>query len=268
MFIEEVEGILFSCLKQSYVPYEGNEVFVKGKTIYHIHARKNFAHKERFYVEYDVYSVNRAENRLILSTLLLLKKLSANSRNLKKISGLIPAFDGVEPSVRHELDFSLCVLDRGMGKYIQAIGWAKLFLLNQGATFFAGGKVKYALLFPINKIFSGFVSQKIRKKLDRTKYIFDTPENLTNTLNNVHREGDVASSVYIDSILDGRNIQLRFVFDDIDNFFDETSKNTIVLFPVTEIINVNPSRLKENFYLIDMNNPDETVDLLLETYFR
>ncbi|MDR0947241.1 MAG: McrC family protein [Ruminococcus sp.] len=268
MFIEEVEGILFSCLKQTYVPYEGNEVFVKGKTIYHIHARKNFAHKERFYVEYDIYSVNRAENRLILSTLLLLKKLSANSRNLKKISGLIPAFDGVDPSVRHELDFSLCVLDRGMGKYIQAIGWAKLFLLNQGATFFAGGKVKYALLFPINKIFSGYISAKIRKKLDRSKYIFDTPENLTNTLNNVHREGDVASSVYIDSITDGRNIQLRFVFDDIDNFFDETSKNTIVLFPVTEIINVNPSRIKENFYLIDMNNPDETVDLLLETYFK
>jgi 5-methylcytosine-specific restriction enzyme subunit McrC len=105
MFVEEVVGILFSCLKQAYVPHRDNEMFVKGKTVYSIHARKNFAHKERFFVEYDVFSVNRAENRLILSTLLLLSKLSANARNLKKIKSVIPAFDEVSPSTRYELDF-------------------------------------------------------------------------------------------------------------------------------------------------------------------
>jgi 5-methylcytosine-specific restriction enzyme subunit McrC len=263
MFVEEVQGILFSCLKQAYVPYRDNELFVKGKTIYSVHARKNFAHKERFYVEYDVFSVNRAENRLILSTLLLLSKLSANNRNLKKIKAVIPAFDEVMPSERFELDFSLCVLDRSMGKYLSAIMWAKLFLLDKGSTFFAGGKVKYAFLFPVDKLFSGYITSKLRAKLDRHMFDVETPEDVTNTLDNVKRPGDVLNTVDITRIVHDDEIRLRFVFDDIDSFFGEVAENEIVLFPLTEIINVGERNLKDNYYLMDMNNIDESIDKLI-----
>jgi 5-methylcytosine-specific restriction enzyme subunit McrC len=260
MFVEEVNGILFSCLKQAYVPYRDNEMFVKGKTIYSIHARKNFAHKERFFVEYDVFSVNRAENRLILSTLLLLQSLSANTRNLKKIGAVIPAFDGVPESERFDLDFSLCMLDRSMGKYLSAISWAKLFLLNKGATFFAGGKVKYAFLFPVNKLFSGYIASKMRSLLNRRVFDIITPERVTNTLNNVRRAGDVSDTVHIKNLETDQTTVLRFMFDDVDNFFDDTAENELVLFPVTEIINVAPNKLKDNYVLIDMNNIDESVN--------
>jgi 5-methylcytosine-specific restriction enzyme subunit McrC len=259
MFVEEVQGILFSCLKQAYVPYRDNEMFVKGKTIYSVHARKNFAHKERFYVEYDVFSVNRPENRLIHSTLLLLQKLSANARNLKKIGAVIPAFDEVPPSDRYELDFSLCKLDRSMGKYYSAISWAKLFLLNKGATFFAGGKVKYAFLFPVNKLFSGYIASKLRPMLNHFLYDIVTPENVTNTLNNVKRAGDVSDTVHVRDLQSGATYNLRFMFDDIDNFYEDVPPDETVIFPVTEIINVNPNKVKENYFLIDMNNIDAAV---------
>ena len=49
MFTDEVLGVVRSGLKQTYVPYRGNEMFVKGKTIYSEHAKKNFAHKEKFF---------------------------------------------------------------------------------------------------------------------------------------------------------------------------------------------------------------------------
>jgi 5-methylcytosine-specific restriction enzyme subunit McrC len=260
MFVEEVQGILFSCLKQAYTPIQDNEHFVKGKTIYSIHSRKNFAHKERFFVEYDVYSVNRAENRLILSTLMLLQKISADPRNLKKIESVITAFDGIPPSTRYEQDFGLCVLDRSMGKYLSAIGWARLFLLNRGNTFFAGGKVKYAMLFPSGKLFSGYVAAKLRQTLDRSRYSIDTPESITNTLNNVRRAGDVSDTVYITDLYTGINRKLRFVFDDIDNFFAETEPNEFVIFPVTEIINVHPEHTKPNYIMIDMNDFDKSVE--------
>jgi 5-methylcytosine-specific restriction enzyme subunit McrC len=268
MFVEEVQGILFSCLKQAYVPYRDNELFVKGKTIYSIHARKNFAHKERFFVEYDVFSVNRAENRLILSTLLLLSKLSANNRNLKKIKAVIPAFDDVVPSERFELDFSLCVLDRSMGKYLSAIMWAKLFLLDKGSTFFAGGKVKYAFLFPVDKLFAGYITSKLRAKLDRNMFDVSTPDEVTNTLDNVKKAGDVINTVDITRIVHDDEIRLRFIFDDIDSFFDEPGENEIVLFPLTEIINVGERNLKDNFFLMDMNNIDDSIDKLIAKYFK
>ncbi|MDR0986399.1 MAG: McrC family protein [Ruminococcus sp.] len=265
MFTEEVQGILFSCLKQAYVPYRDNEMFVKGKTVYSIHARKNFAHKERFYVEYDVFSVNRAENRLILSALVLLSKLSANARNLKKIKAVIPAFDGVPMSERIDLDFSLCVLDRSMGKYLSAISWAKMFLLNKGGTFFAGGKVKYAMLFPVNKLFSGYIAAKLREGLDHARYEITEPEYITNTLNNARRAGEVTDSIEIRS-KDG-STKIRFVFDDVDDFFDPLEENEIALFPMTEIINAGERVLKDNFYLMDMNKIDESVAKLISARF-
>jgi hypothetical protein len=214
-----------------------------------------------------VFSVNRAENRLILSTLLLLSKLSANARNLKKIKSVIPAFDEVSPSIRYELDFSLCVLDRSMGKYLSAIAWAKLFLLNKGATFFAGGKVKYAMLFPVNKLFSGYISASLREMLDRNLYEIAAPEYVTNTLNNVHRAGDVSDTIEVNRIFYDDSTIIRFVFDDVDNFFEETAENEIVLFPVTEIINAGERKLKDNYYLMDMNNIKASVEKLISERF-
>jgi 5-methylcytosine-specific restriction enzyme subunit McrC len=267
MFIEEVQAIIFNGLKQTYVRYQGNETFVKGKTIYSLHARKNFAHKERFYVEYDVYSTNRAENRLILSTMKLLEKLSSDGKNLKKLRTLINEFDGVPESTRFEIDFREVNLDRGMGKYLNAMTWCKLFLLNEGGTFFAGGKVKYAFLFPMNKIFSGLVASKLRRQINRYKYYFETNEKISNTLNNVHRRGDVSSTIYIVSLDYGEETAMRFVFDDIDNYFQPNTDNSIVIFPITDTINVNPNNVAKNYYLMDLNHIDDSVKLLAETYF-
>jgi 5-methylcytosine-specific restriction enzyme subunit McrC len=267
MFIEEVQNIIFNGLKQTYVRYQGNETFVKGKTIYSLHARKNFAHKERFYVEYDVYSTNRAENRLILSTMKLLEKLSSDTKNLKKLRTLINEFDGVPESVRFEIDFREVNLDRGMGKYLSAMTWCKLFLLNEGGTFFAGGKVKYAFLFPMNKIFSGYVASKLRRRINRYKYYFETNEKISNTLNNIHRRGDVSSTIYIVSLDYGEETAMRFMFDDIDNYFQPQKDNTLVIFPITDTINVNPNNIARNYYLMDLNHIDDSVRMLCETYF-
>ena len=40
MFTDEVLNVVRNGLKQTYVPYRGNEMFVKGKTVYAEHARK------------------------------------------------------------------------------------------------------------------------------------------------------------------------------------------------------------------------------------
>ena len=45
MYTDEVLNVVRNGLKQTYVPYRGNEMFVKGKTIYSEHAKKNYAHK-------------------------------------------------------------------------------------------------------------------------------------------------------------------------------------------------------------------------------
>ena len=173
MFTDEVLNVVRNGLKQTYVPYRGNEMFVKGKTVYAEHAKKNYAHKEKFFVEYDIFSVNRAENRLLKKTLEVLDKLSSNGLNKKKIKMLLLSLDEVESSKNPKNDFKLSVEDRSMSRYFSAMKWSRLFLLDRGNAFFSGGKVKYAMLFHMDKLFSACIASSLRKQLDRTNYYFE-----------------------------------------------------------------------------------------------
>ena len=61
--------------------------------------KRNAAHRERFYVRYDEYEVNRPENRLVKATLLKLQGISSSAENQKEIRQLLTSFEMVAPSV-------------------------------------------------------------------------------------------------------------------------------------------------------------------------
>lgn len=270
MFSDEVLSVVRNGLKQTYVPYRGNEMFVKGKTIYSEHAKKNYAHKEKFFVEYDVFSTNRAENRLIKTTLSMLYKLSTNTLNKKKLRMLLITFDGVDLSTNIKQDFSKSVEDRNMNKYFSAMKWCRLFLLNQGTTtFFTGGKVAYAMLFPIDKLFCGCIATSLRHQLNRENYYFLTPEKITNSLTNTSFDShlDPVSNFYIRSKIDSSTKNIIFKFNDFTTYSDEDNDNTVVVFPVTEVLNQKLAGIKKNMYLIDLKDIDGCVSVLTDTYF-
>lgn len=270
MFTDEVLNVVRNGLKQTYVPYQGNETFVKGKTLYSEHAKRNFAHKEKFYVEYDVFSINRAENRLIKTALKKLDKLSTNTLNRKKIGMLLMSLDGVDDSSNIFRDFKAVIEDRSMNKYFNALKWCRLFLLNQGTTtFFAGGKVSYAMLFPIDKLFCGCIATSLRKQIDREKYYFMTPEKITNSLSNTSLDLNMepVSNFFVKNKVDGSVINIIFKFNDFTRYHGRDDDNSVVVFPVTEVLNRKLEGIKKNMYLIDLKDIDGGVSVLTETYF-
>lgn len=269
MFTDEVLNVVRNGLKQTYVSYQGNEMFVKGKTLYSEHARKNFAHKERFYVEYDVFSVNRAENRLIKKALEILDKLSSNNLNKKKIRMLLMSLDGVDSSYKINDDFKLSVEDRGMNKYFNAMKWCRLFLLSKGTTFTTGGRVKYAMLFHMDKLFSACIASSLRKQIDRTNYYFMTPEKISNSISNtgMDKEMKPISDFYIKNRITGNTINVRFKFKNFSDYSGPEFENTVLVFPVTEVLNTTFSGIGKTMYLIDLNDIDSSVSVLTETFF-
>ncbi|MGN0552966.1 MAG: McrC family protein [Oscillospiraceae bacterium] len=270
MFLDEVENVVRGGLKQTYVPYQGNEPFVKGKTIYSEHAKKNYAHKEKFYVEYDVFSTNRAENKLIKTTLSALSKLSTNGLNLKRLRTLLMDFDGVDSSTNLKRDFKAVIEDRSMARYSRAMGWCRLFLLNKGTTaFFCGGKVAYAMLFPIDKLFCGCIATSLRRQIDRKKYNFLTPEKMTNSVNNVSLDLNMepVSNFYVKNKQDDSYINIIFKFYDFKNYHGKDDESTAIVFPVTEVLNRDLEGMKKNMYLVDLKDIDGSVSILNETFF-
>jgi len=121
--------------------------------------------RERFFVRYDDFNANRPENRLIKSTLALLRKQSSDTRNRQTATRLLAYFEGVELSANYEADFAKCVSDRGLSHYVKALSWCKVFLKGNSFTAFAGSEVAIALLFPMEKVFESYIAAKIRKHI-------------------------------------------------------------------------------------------------------
>ena len=164
MYLNDVRTLVKNGLKSTYVTKEDNIKFYKGKLQVNQHIKMNLAHKERFYMAYDEFLIDRAENRLVKATLLKLQKLTSSSQNSKEIRQLLIAFELVETSTNYEKDFSKISIDRNTKDYANLMRWSKVFLFNKSFTSFSGKVSSRAILFPMEKIFESYVAQQVRKK--------------------------------------------------------------------------------------------------------
>ena len=185
MFIDEVFFIVKRGLKCSYETVEENTTFFRGKMKFSQQIKHNHAHKDRSYVEYDTFSSNRPENRLLKATLQYLYRHSSSSRNRNDIKVLLNSFAEVEASVDYKGDFAKYVPDRNMKDYTTALLWSKVFLAGKSFTSFSGSEVAQVLLFPMETLFESYIAAQLKKKLgssqfsvstqDKSHHLFDEP---------------------------------------------------------------------------------------------
>lgn len=185
MYLKEVRQLVKRGIKSAYIEQEENLRYYKGKLLVSNHIKANMVHKERFYVQFDEFHVNRAENRIVKATLLKLAKITTSAENSKEIRQLLTAFEMVEPSTNYEKDFSKIILDRNTKDYNQLIKWSKVFLLNKSFTTFSGTSNSRSLLFPMETVYESYVAKHMKKALapegwsvsaqDRGHYLFVEP---------------------------------------------------------------------------------------------
>ena len=186
MYLQEVRQLVKRGIKSAYVTQEDNLKYYKGKLLINQQIRTNLAHRERFYVTYDEFHPNRAENRLVKATLLKLQKLTSSAENAKEINQLLTAFEMVEPSLNYQKDFSRVKIDRNTKDYEMLMQWSKVFLMNKSFTTFSGDSTSRALLFPMESVYESYVAQQIRKMFcpegwevssqDKGHYLFVEPK--------------------------------------------------------------------------------------------
>ena len=184
MYLQEVRRLVKHGLKASYVKREENLNVYKGKLIVSEHIKSNFIHKERFYIGFEEYQINRPENRLLKSTLMKLQKISSSAENTKEIRQLLTAFELVDISRNYDKDFSRVIIDRNTKDYEILMKWSKVFLKGNSFTTFSGTDNARSLLFPMEKVFEAYVAKHMKKIFssynlevstqDRGHYLFST----------------------------------------------------------------------------------------------
>ena len=185
MFIDELFLIVKRGLKCNYETVQSNESLFKGKLKFSEQIRYNYAHKERNFVEYDEFNINRVENKLLKSTLLYLYRHSVSLKNKNDIKTLLNYFVEVNESVDYLGDFAKIVPERNTKDYETAMLWSKVFLMGKSFTSFSGSEVAFALLFPMETLFECYIATKMKCLLkgtdctlsaqERKYHLFDEP---------------------------------------------------------------------------------------------
>lgn len=166
-FLRAVEHLVKRGLRSDYSPQQDNLFALRGKLQMATHLRQNLCRRDRFFTEFDEFSPDRPENRLLHAALLRALAWATSQTHQQLARELCFVFSEVPVSQHPSADFQRVRLDRGMAHYDGAIAWARLILEDESPLTGAGGHRAPSLLFPMEAVFETFVAKHLARQLRR-----------------------------------------------------------------------------------------------------
>ncbi|MCH2054480.1 McrC family protein [Acinetobacter pittii] len=166
-FLHEVEYIIKRGVRSDYLRQQGNLLTLRGKLLVSSHLQQNLFRADRFFAEYDEFTNDRPENRLIRTALrkvLFLTKMPTNQRLARELDFV---FSDISASTQIQADIKKIRLDRGMSHYVQALAWARLILNEESPLTGSGQHYAPSLLFPMEAVFEAYVEKHLSLQLEK-----------------------------------------------------------------------------------------------------
>ena len=165
VFLQDVSTVVRRGLARAYIPHEENLTCLKGKLDFSNHIRHNLFHKERFYVRYDEFSIDRPINRVLKKALRAVSKVTQDQDNYRRASQLLNYFEEVRETRdwRHEVKISSMDRSVKFKAYEHSFEWAKLILRNFSPDNWQGERNTISLLFPMERIFEYYIHHILEK---------------------------------------------------------------------------------------------------------
>lgn len=170
-FIDSVQQIVRQGLRRDYLRQQDNLPWMKGKLRVSAQLSKNCVRRDRFQVEFDEYSADRPENRILKTAINKIYRQVSNPQLLLQLNPLQTHFDDITPVGDVSMAFDQVHLDRHMHHYEHALAWARLILLGQSPHCMQGDANAISLLFPMEAVFESFVTAWMRHRYDDSWYV-------------------------------------------------------------------------------------------------
>lgn len=164
-FLRSVQHLVNRGLRSDYRAQLGNLFALRGKLHMAAHLRQNLFRRDRFFAEFDEFSPNRPENRLLHAALKRVLAWTSSQINQQLARELRFVFADIPASEHPSTDFQRVRLDRGMVHYEGVLDWARLILEDESPLTGAGGHHVPSLLFPMEAVFEAFVARHLARQL-------------------------------------------------------------------------------------------------------
>jgi len=162
MYVKELENLVKNGLIKKYNRIESNQLALKGRLAFSKHLQKNVIHKERFYIEHQIYNHNHLLHQILLKGLFALESLSPTTliNRVKRLQLSFNDFDKVEITNSH---FSKLTLNRKTVPYSKALDIAKMLILNYSPSLNSGQDNMLTLLFDMNLLWEEYIYRILNK---------------------------------------------------------------------------------------------------------
>lgn len=164
-FLLATRNVVRQGIRNDYHPRQDNLMALRGRILHARNITENLVRPDRFFTEHDVYSANRAENRLLHTALCKVLGWSRLSINQQFARELCFIFHDIPLSTDFEIDFKRIRSDRGLSHYKHALDWAILILRGYSPLINVGKSEAPSLMFPMAKLFESYVEKTLRKRL-------------------------------------------------------------------------------------------------------
>jgi 5-methylcytosine-specific restriction enzyme subunit McrC len=162
-FLQEASDLLRRGLRQEYRRVGAREVFMRGSLDVERQIRSGPASAHLLSFQHDVFSFDRAENRLIRSAIELILKSTRSSDNWRSARELCMTMAEVPESNNVRSDFTQWSGDRLMADYAEIKSLCELILLRQAPFAIVGLHQGLSMLFPMERLFEHYVLASLRK---------------------------------------------------------------------------------------------------------
>lgn len=149
VFARESVKIIKSGVLSTYTSREENMHKVHGTILFSENIRRNLSHRERIYVRHDVFTPDRAENRIIKAAAAKLIKLTASSHSSHLLKETLSFLDEVKAPGSITAEFSRCINTRNTKKYSTILGICRMLFDKSKGTAFSGKYVSCAQFFTL-----------------------------------------------------------------------------------------------------------------------
>lgn len=182
-FLSATASVVRQGIRKDYHRIQSEEPFLKGQLQVAQQLRQPIGRQHLFQISYDIFSENRAENRLIHSALIQISKWIRSADSQKLARELRFSFNDVPKSTNYDADFKLWKNTRDMISYRALLPWVKL-ILNQQSPFTTKDKhAGISFLFPMEKLFESYVAKMLKKHLSyqvnvqlQQQYLLEKPK--------------------------------------------------------------------------------------------